>query len=273
MDRFPKRSPPASSLGQVALYIRVAHSLRSRINQGEWQAGEQLPTIGDLAREYAVALVTIRLALQMLAAEGLVASTRGRGTFVCAGVMPTDQSPGLRDAIDDRLDFPANGAIRVLERSFREHLPAYFVPAGAREYPEYAVIDKVHTIDGEPYAHIKVMVARHIYARFPDGADETSKVLRLVLDQGRLKLRRSHIQMVVTYADDALAERLNCVPLSAMVRIRTIRVDTRGKVVMCHEGFYRADRFIYEKEEEGIELARSSDIVLPATVRSPASRA
>jgi GntR family transcriptional regulator len=272
MSKSPKRPPPASSLDKVALYIRVAHSLRSRINQGEWQAEEQLPTIGELAKEYAVALVTIRLALQMLASEGLVASTRGRGTFVCAGVKPTDQSPGLRDAIDDRLDFPANGAIRVIERGFREHLPAYFVPSGAREYPEYAVIDKLHTIDGQPFAHIKVMVSRHIYEKFPKGADESSKVLRLVLDQGRLKLQRSYIQMVVTYADDALAGLLNCMPLSAMVRIRTIRVDTKGKVVMCHEGFYRADKFIYEKEEEGIELARSSDIVLPATVRSPVGR-
>ena len=272
ISKATRRPAPASSLDKVALYIRVAHSLRSRINQGEWLATEQLPTIGDLASEYSVALITVRLALQVLGAEGLVESTRGRGTFVCADVQPVAATPGLSTAISDRLEFPANGAMRVISRSVRGDLPAYFVPAGAGQYPEYAVVEKVHTLDDEPFSYVTVMVARHIYEKFPPGADAKAKMLTLILDQGRLKLRRSYIQMVVTYADDHLAELLHCTPLSALVRIRTSRVDTKGKVVLCHDSYYRADRFVYEKEEEGIDLARSSDIILPATLSSPLGR-
>lgn len=254
-----------SGIEKVSLYIRVAHSLRSRIHQGEWSAEHQLPTIGELAREYGVALITVRQALQLLSREGLVASTRGRGTFVCAGVTPLAQSPGLRAAINDRLDMPANASIRVLSRTFTSELPAHFVPAGAGQYPGYAIVEKVHVLEDEPISYMKVMVARQIYEKFPRGADKRDKILKLILAQGRLKLRRSHLELIVTYADDAMAAALQCAPLSALVRIRTSRIDTKGKVVLCHDSYYRGDRFVYEVEEEGVELGRSSGVVLPAT--------
>lgn len=246
--------------------MRVGHSLRNRIQQGEWQPTEQLPVIGDLAKEYGVAPVTIRLALQQLSAEKLIESSRGRGTFVCANVQSAAQSPGLRVAINDRLELPDNCSIQVLNRTFSTTLPAHFVPTGAGQYPEYAIIDKVHSIDGQPFSYVKVMVARQIYEKFPPGGDQKAKILKLILDQGRLKLRRSHLQIVLSYADDAMAKLLQCSPLSALVRIRTSRVDTKGKVVLCHDSYYRGDKFIYEVEEEGIELGRSTGLVLPATI-------
>lgn len=261
----------SSSFDKVSLYVRVAHSLRNRIQQGEWGPEEQLPTIGELEKEYNVAAVTIRLAFQQLAAEGLIESTRGRGTFVRADVKSAAQSPGLRVAINDRLELPEDCSIRVLNRTFSNTLPAHFVPPGVGQYEQYAIVEKVHAIDGEPFSYVKVMVARHIYEKFPPGADEKDKMLKLILDQGRLKLRRSYVQIVLSYADDVMAGLLHCAPLSALVRIRTSRVDTKGKVVLCHDSYYRGDKFIYEVEEEGVELGRSTSLVLPAA--SPTSGA
>jgi GntR family transcriptional regulator len=261
-----------ASFDKVALYLRVANSLRGRIGQGEWAPEQQLPTIGDLAKEYGVALITVRLALQMLGSEGLVESTRGRGTFVKAGVRPANEVIGLHSAINDRLQMPENGSIQILSRSFTQELPNHFVPPSAEKYPEYAVIEKLHKFDGEPFSYLRILVARPIYEKFPPGADEKVKVLRLILDQGRMKLLRSYLQIIVTYADEKMAELLQCAPLSALVRIRTSRVDTKGKVVLCHDAYYRGDKFVYEVEEEGVELSKSSDLVIPASVASNAAK-
>lgn len=257
--------PQSGGLDNVALYIRIGHSLRNRISQGEWAPLAQLPTIGELATEYGVALVTVRQALNLLAADGLVSSTRGRGTFVCEGVTPVAHNPSLRAAINDRLALPENCAIKVLSRTTGRELPAHFVPQGATQFPEYAFIEKLHLQDGEPFSFISVMVARHLFERFPPGADAHAKVLKLILDQGRLRLSRSRIEIVVAYADDRMAGLLKCAPLAALVRIRTSRVDTKGRVVLCHDSYYRGDKFVYEVEEEGVELGRSSGLVLPAT--------
>ena len=261
---LPHRSESSSGLDKVALYIRVGHSLRSRISQGEWEPRTQLPTIEALAREYGVALVTVRQALRLLSAEGLISSTRGRGTFVCADTEPAAHSAGLRAAINDRLDLPTNCSIRILKRTNTSHLPPHFVPPNAGQYPKYVAIEKLHLLEDEPFAYMTVLVAEELYKTFPKGAERRSKILRLILDGGRLSLRRSHIEMVVTYADDDMARQLRCSPLSALVRIRTSRVDASRRVVLCHDAYYRGDRFIYSTVEEGVELGRSSGVVLPA---------
>ena len=257
------RSVSSSSLDKVALYIRVSHSLRSRISQGEWRPGSLMPTIASLAHEYGVALVTIRQALRLLTADGLVTSTRGRGTFVCADAELASPSAGLRAAISDRLDLPGNCSIQVLKRTIARHLPPHFVPPGIGQYPQYVVIEKLHLLEDEPFAYMTVMVAEELYKTFPKGAERRQKILRLILDGGCLRLQRSHIEMVVTYADDQMAKRLRCAPLSALVRIRTSRIDTRRKVVLCHDAYYRGDRFFYATVEDGVELGRSSSVVLP----------
>ncbi len=66
----------------ISLYRQVAMLLRSRLEEGQWQACDRLPSIEELAREFGVARVTIRQALQILEAEGMTVSRQGKGTFV-----------------------------------------------------------------------------------------------------------------------------------------------------------------------------------------------
>ena len=50
---------PASG---VPLYMQVEQSLQERVDAGEWQAGERVPTEGELCEAYGVSRVTIRCA-------------------------------------------------------------------------------------------------------------------------------------------------------------------------------------------------------------------
>ena len=67
-------------------YGWLAASLRARITRGEWVPGTALPAEAALAREHGVALGTLRQALALLVAEGLLERQHGRGTFVRAGL-------------------------------------------------------------------------------------------------------------------------------------------------------------------------------------------
>ncbi len=63
-------------------YAEVAESIRQRITEGAFKPGEPMPPQRDLAREYSVALSTLRVALELLRAEGYISSKQGAGTFV-----------------------------------------------------------------------------------------------------------------------------------------------------------------------------------------------
>ncbi|MGH6798283.1 MAG: GntR family transcriptional regulator, partial [Roseiarcus sp.] len=65
---------------RVPLYLQVASVMRQRINSGRWAEGEQISTLEELEEEFGVARVTIRQAIELLRAVGLVLAQQGRGT-------------------------------------------------------------------------------------------------------------------------------------------------------------------------------------------------
>ncbi|GGZ10194.1 GntR family transcriptional regulator [Streptomyces poonensis] len=63
-------------------YERIADDLRQRIRAGEWGPGERLPAETKLAEDFRKSLPTLRQALGVLQAEGLIEKQHGRGNVV-----------------------------------------------------------------------------------------------------------------------------------------------------------------------------------------------
>src|ERR1700749_4309341 len=64
------------------LSLQLADVLRAEIQEGTRGPGSQLPTESELQHEYGVSRTTIRAALSTLAAEGLVVTRKGFGSYV-----------------------------------------------------------------------------------------------------------------------------------------------------------------------------------------------
>jgi DNA-binding GntR family transcriptional regulator len=64
----------------LPLYVQLADIFRSRIANGELTG--RLPAEWSIAAEYGCSRDTVRRGMAILAAEGLITSVRGRGTFV-----------------------------------------------------------------------------------------------------------------------------------------------------------------------------------------------
>lgn len=63
-------------------YERIADDLRDRIRAGELAQGDRLPSETTMAEHYGNSLPTLRQALGLLQAEGLIEKQHGRGNFV-----------------------------------------------------------------------------------------------------------------------------------------------------------------------------------------------
>lgn len=71
-------------------FRQVADALRQRIRGGEWGAAERLPSYRALAAAYGVAEGTVKRALALLRAEGLLVTRQGAGSYIrAAGARPT----------------------------------------------------------------------------------------------------------------------------------------------------------------------------------------
>ena len=70
----------------ITVAAEIAGFVKCQLLTGRYAVGEQLPTAGELARRFDVDPNTARAAYARLKAEGLVESTRGKGTFVKADI-------------------------------------------------------------------------------------------------------------------------------------------------------------------------------------------
>lgn len=87
----------------------IADDLRAQISTGHIKAGERLPSEAQLAARYTVSTPTLRNALALLQAEGLVEKVHGKGNFVRRPLHRITYVGGGRT--------PANAALRVSIRT------------------------------------------------------------------------------------------------------------------------------------------------------------
>jgi DNA-binding transcriptional regulator YhcF (GntR family) len=67
------------------IYLQIAEQIRDRILRGEWQDGERIPSIRELAGTVGVNPNTIIKSYQALMDRQIIENQRGLGYFVAAG--------------------------------------------------------------------------------------------------------------------------------------------------------------------------------------------
>ncbi|MDO5032896.1 GntR family transcriptional regulator [Corynebacterium sp.] len=132
-------------------YLVIADALRSKIENKQLSPGDRFPTERELVREFGVARMTVRHALDVLQAEGLIDRKRGRtgGTFVRA--VPPTLNLSNRDGILLQLRRLGLGSrVELLSLETRAALPHLAAILGVAEDAEVWEIKGVHHIDGRP---------------------------------------------------------------------------------------------------------------------------
>jgi GntR family transcriptional regulator len=72
------------------IYVQIVEQVRGWIAKGQLQAGDQLPTVRQLALELRVNLNTVARAYRILDEAGIISTQRGRGTYIWE--KPTDET-------------------------------------------------------------------------------------------------------------------------------------------------------------------------------------
>ena len=92
MELRIERGEAPGTRSAVPVYRQIAEQIRERVESGSLTPGDRLPAIRDLAAALGVNRDTVALAYEELAAQGVVESQVGRGTFV-RGLRPREAGP------------------------------------------------------------------------------------------------------------------------------------------------------------------------------------
>jgi len=68
------------------LYQQIVDQIKQKIAIEEWKAGEEIPSIRQLAADLRVSVITIKRAYLELERDGLIVTQHGKGSFVAPDI-------------------------------------------------------------------------------------------------------------------------------------------------------------------------------------------
>ena len=222
----------------IPRYVQLADLLRQRITRGVWHVGDRLPTLEGLTREFDVARVTVRQAIDVLAREGLVLAQQGRGTYVTATPV-RDRRLKLETSLHALADVYRDDKPELVLIEEASATPA-LKPADGKPAPRYHFMRRVHSRNGEPYCVISIYLDERIFRMAPRRFRHET-VVPVLLELPKVKVARAHQTLTIGGADVEVAGLLG-LPLNAPVaEVRRVCLDPAGTVIYLGEVTYRGD--------------------------------
>lgn len=236
-------------------HARIRDSLREEILDGRRRAGDRLPTEFELADQFGVSRHTVRVALQSLAGEGLIARHAGHGTFVT----PYAADPARTRVIgDDRYIFGLTSGppLEVIE------------PLTITNDPQTAMILGQHTQDVAKMSFRRVShgnVIGHWVISLPAGVHERLAPLISSLEGGSESVisllerttntiaHRADQDLTAENADPGIARLLDVEPGSALLRADRTYFDADDRPLEHVVVHYVPEHFSYR-----LHVVRSS---------------
>ena len=224
--------------GPMPRYAQLADILRQRIARNRWPTGTKLPSLEALMREFAVARVTVRQAMELLARDGLVSAERGRGTFVTAqpsrsrGLMLQTSLQALADVY--RNDTPN---LTLIEETAAA--PLLLEREGAPA-ARYRFMRRVHSRNGEAYCVISIFLDERVFRMAPRRFRRET-VIPVLLDLPRVTVARAWQALEIGTADVAVARHLGIAVNAPVAEVRRVCQDQHGVVIYLGEVTYRGD--------------------------------
>lgn len=144
--------------GRLPRYQQLRDDLVRRIAEGEWEPEKAIATEAELSQFYAVSTGTLRKAIDLLVADGVLTRTQGKGTFVRRPRFDSSLFRFFRfKSVDGK---PVRPAAKVLRREVVK--PDEGIRSTLRmKATEKAVhLSRVRLIDGQPVLSEEIWLPR-----------------------------------------------------------------------------------------------------------------
>ena len=242
-------------------YHQVYLVLREQLEEGRFAGG--VPGELALTQQFGVARVTVRKALERLAAEGLISRAPGRGTVAlphraraaaASRTAPATGQAQLSGLLENIVTMGLRTAVKVVSCELLAASPA------VADQLQLAVGDPVQkavrvraTREG-PLSHITTHVPAEL-ARGFGRRDLGKKPLLLLLEEAGVRIGRATQTLSARLADAAVAPRLGVAVGSALLAVNRLVLDDQDRPVQWLQGLYRPDRYQYQ-----MQLSRVGDV-------------
>lgn len=232
----------------LALYYQLKRILLAQIEDGTYQAGDQLPSENELSHEYHVSRHVVRQALKDLVAEGRVLSHQGSGYFVNKKrvriVFPRLGSHTVSLA---KLGVPTRTTVvRQEKTTLPDYVAERILSPGEKEA---VVIERVSYLDDEPACYIRAFYPPKYEATLLNVDLDNSSIYARLEKCCALVPERAETVVSIAFAEEHQSSWLQIREGMPLLFIGSFTWASNGELFEYSAGFYRVDRFELEIEQ------------------------
>jgi GntR family transcriptional regulator len=230
---------------RAPLYVQVASVMRQRVNSRRWAEGERISTLEELEEEFGVARVTIRQAVELLRAEGLLQAQQGRGTFV-SGRPANNRWFNLATDFDSLVESIRNN---VLKRVFiqRDAEPPALLPTEGNPAKAYTFLRSVQFNGGKPFSVVNLHLDQRLFLR--DSKRFTrSAALPKIVEMEDVTITHAYQTFTIGVADPETADLLEIGLGEPTADCHLTVIDDKGVAIYVADIHYLKNCFVLRND-------------------------
>ncbi|MGW3549178.1 GntR family transcriptional regulator [Janibacter hoylei] len=225
------------------LYAQVEQALVARLGV-DLLPGDRLPTEDELIDEFDVSRITVRRAIQNLAARNLIVTKRGQGGFVTTPSFkqPLNALTGFVEDMDVH-GLPSRARVVKIEEITAppDARAALELPLGA----QVTHIERIRLAAGHPVSFDDTYLLIELGRLIAQDDLENEQIFTLLEDRHDTPLLEADYALQASIADAEIAEALQIAEGSAVFRIERTSLTTGQRPVDYEVLHYRGDAITF----------------------------
>mgnify|MGYP000200147390 CR=1 FL=1 len=250
----------------LPLYHQVSAVLRHRIVEGAFGERNLLPTEKEIEAEFGVSRISVRKAVDLLEADGLVQRQRGRGTLI---MYRSDRQPDPTTSYGPFENLLAMGYatdVRVIEVGDVAALATVADALGLAVGTTVRKNIRVRSSDGQAFSHLTAWTPMDLSGQVTASLLREQPLLKL-LERAGAAPEHARQEFSATLASPEVARALEVSVSSPLLSIRRVVHAANGRPIEFLEALYRPDRYRYVST-----LSRNAETDGPFWITQPEDR-
>lgn len=225
----------------LPIYVQIAEGLIDKIESGDLHTGEQLPPERELSKTLGVTRVTLRQALQILEAEGLIERRQGAGTYIAepkierattklnpftSGMSRTGYKPGAKVVLCDQRPASSTAAHRL---KMPTSSPMYYY-------------HRIRSLNTQPTMLEKFYLPVFLFPNFDKIDLHNASVFEQMKIHYGITIQRAEQSIEAVAASEYEAELLKMHTGAPLLLERRVSFDQHNRPVEYAKDLYRGDR-------------------------------
>jgi len=227
----------------MSLHQKAEQYLRAKIESGEWQVGDCIPTEMELSEKLGVSRPTIRQAILKLTNAGHMVRVKGKGTFITQPKLLHESTSMLVGYRQESQQQSRQITTKVLSLTTIKPDADIIKSMGMPHGGKVVSLSRLRSVSG--YNHDRPVVLTHVYvplSTFPQMAtlDFTQVSLYDSMESRGLGVRETEKTLDVVPATDEQASLLQLNPFEPLIRVTTIGKISDGTIIEYSRSYYPA---------------------------------